>query len=435
MERRPLVYRDPRALKDYERNARKHPATQIAQLRRSYREWGFTNPILVDEHDAIIAGHGRKQMALEEGLAEVPCIVLAGLTDEQKRALVLADNKLAINATWDDDLLAAELEALKGLDFDLTKIGFTDDELAGLLATKDGNTDPDDVPEVPIHPVTILGDTWLLGRHRMRCGDSTAAADVTALLAGVKPLLLVTDPPYGVEYDPAWRKDLDDVKRNVGKVENDNRADWREAWALFQGDVAYVWSASLFTDVAILSLESAGFVRRSQIIWCKPHFAIGRGDYHWQHELCWYAVRKAATGHYCGDRKQSTVWQIDNSTIATGGRKGKGEDASAGGAGHGTQKPVECMRRPIENNSSPGQAVYEPFSGSGTTIIAGEQTGRAVLAMELSPAYVDVALHRWQNFTGLKAVHEATGLSFAEIAESRGVALPPTVPLKVKEPA
>lgn len=227
---------------------------------------------------------------------------------------------------------------------------------------------------------------------------------------------MVTDPPYGVEYDADWRnkalagKPKADGKiggggRAVGKVENDDKADWREAWALFPGDVAYVWHAGNMAHVVAESLLSCDFGIRAQVIWAKSHFAIGRGDYHPQHEPCWYAVRKGKAGHYDGGRKQSTLWQID--------KPQKSE------TGHSTQKPVDCMKRPIENNSKPGEAVYEPFSGSGTTIIAGEMTGRRVLAIELNPAYVDVAVRRWESFTGRAAMHEETGRSFDEMARER----------------
>ena len=189
--------------------------------------------------------------------------------------------------------------------------------------------------------------------------------------------------------------------RATGVVLNDDNADWRDAWALFPGDVAYVWHAGLYAGVVADSLSACEFALRSQIVWAKSNFAIGRGDYHWHHEPCWYAVRKGAKGHYSGDRKQSTLWKID--------KPQKSE------TGHSTQKPIDCMKRPIENNSSPGQAIYEPFSGSGTTIIAGEMTGRCVHAIELNPAYVDVAVTRWQDFTGKEAIHEASGKKFNEM--------------------
>ena len=225
---------------------------------------------------------------------------------------------------------------------------------------------------------------------------------MAALLGGVRPHLMVTDPPYGVEYDPAWRQraGVNTNTKKSGKVLNDDRADWREAWALFPGEVAYVWHASLFTREVLDSLEACEFEHRAMIIWAKDRFTLGRGHYHWQHEPCWYVVKKGRTGHWGGDRKQSSVWNI------------KAREDS--GHGHGTQKPVECMRRPIENNSSPGQAVYEPFSGSGTTIIACEQIARVCYAIELNPIYVDVAIRRWQDFTGQRAYLEATGEPFPE---------------------
>lgn len=259
-------------------------------------------------------------------------------------------------------------------------------------------------------PVSQPGDLWVLGRHRLVCGSSTDAETVARVLAGTKPLLMVTDPPYGVEYDPGWRNEAlkGSATQRTGKVLNDDRADWREAWALFPGDVAYVWHGALHATTVADSLLATGFAIRSQIIWAKPRLVIGRGDYHWQHEPAWYAVRKTGKGHWAGDRKQTTLWTIDT----------RGQDADTV---HGTQKPVECMRRPIENNSSPGQAVYEPFSGSGTTIIAAEMTGRACHAVELNPVYVDVAVQRWQAFTGQAAVLEGDGQAFNEIAAARGV--------------
>jgi DNA modification methylase len=205
---------------------------------------------------------------------------------------------------------------------------------------------------------------------------------------------MVTDPPYGVEYDPDWRNRTDRPNGKpygamaIGQVSNDDRVDWREAWALFPGDVAYVWHASLFGVVVQSSLEECDFQPRSQIIWAKPRFAISRGHYHWQHESCLYAVKKGGTGHWSGDRSQTTLWTISHNKSETG---------------HSTQKPVECMKRPIENNSSPGQAVYDPFLGSGTTIIAAEMTGRVCYGLEIDPKYCDVIVQRWENFTGKKA--------------------------------
>jgi DNA modification methylase len=281
-----------------------------------------------------------------------------------------------------------------------------------------GLTDPDDAPAAPEHPVSRTGDLWLLGRHRLLCGDSTVATDVERVLGGVEPHLMVTDPPYGVDYDPDWRNRSSigwSRSRSTGTVQNDDRADWTEAYSLFPGEVAYVWHPAGARQVEFYnSLIAAGFEIRMQIIWAKQHYPIGRGNYHVQHEPCWYAVRKGKTGHWSGDRTQSTLWQISNGSAFRGERKP--EDLKTG---HGTQKPVECMRRPIENNSSPGQAVYEPFSGSGTTIIAAEMTGRVCNAIEIAPAYVDVAVKRWQEFTGQQAVLDGDGRSFDNVAAQR----------------
>ena len=394
----------------YARNARTHSDAQVAQIAASIAEWGWTTPVLVVETGSIIAGHGRVMAARKLGLTDVPVMVAAGWSEGQKRAYVLADNQLALNAGWDAEMLKVELTDLAGAGFDVGLIGFNEDEFAKLTAKKtEGLTDPDEVPDAPERAVSAPGDTWVLGRHRIRCGDSTSADDVAALLAGVSPHLMVTDPPYGVEYSADWRNEALGGKaggRATGKVENDDKADWREAWALFPGDVAYVWCAPGPLQCTVHdSLVAGGLDVRQQIIWAKSNFAIGRGHYHYQHETCWYAVKKNATGHWAGDRKQTTLWQI--------AKPAKSE------TGHPTQKPVECMKRPIENNSSPGQAVYEPFSGSGTTIIAGEMTGRCVYAMELNPPYVDVAIKRWQDFTGQKATLESDGRTFEDVVASR----------------
>jgi DNA modification methylase len=219
---------------------------------------------------------------------------------------------------------------------------------------------------------------------------------------------MVTDPPYGVNYDPEWRHRAGvNSSSRIGKVENDGRADWTEAWALFPGNIAYVWHGALHAATVAANLEREGFTIRAQIIWAKERLVIGRGDYHWQHEPCWYAVR--SKGNWTGGRKQTTLWSISS----------KDQDVETV---HGTQKPVECMRRPIVNNTSPGEAVYEPFLGSGTTLIAAESVGRICFAVELSPAYVDVAVRRWQAFTGHKAVRLSDGLEFDELTpEKEGV--------------
>lgn len=394
----PYKLADVATLIPYANNARTHSDEQIAQIAASIREFGFINPVVVDGANGIIAGHGRVLAARKLGLLEVPCIEASTLTDTQRTAYVLADNALATNASWNDAILRVELKKLDDDGFDLSLVGFDDAQILGWLSEENsGLVDPEETPNALAEDdaITNPGDVWVLGKHRIVCGDCTDALVVEKCLNGVTPTLMVTDPPYGVQYDPTR------TSRNAaksGKVLNDDRADWREAWSLFPGDVAYVWHASLFTATVLQSLEACDFVHRSMIIWAKDRFTLGRGDYQWQHEPCWYVVRKGAVGHWNGDRSQSTVWNIKSR-----------ED---GGHGHGTQKPVECMRRPIENNSSPGQAVYEPFSGSGTTIIACEQTGRRCHAIELSRAYVDVAVKRWQEFTGKHAVRESDGVEF-----------------------
>jgi len=344
------------------------------------------------------------------GMAAVPVIELAHLTPAQRQGLVLADNKIAENAGWDMGLLREELFALDHLDFDLGLTGFALGEIEQIMtwAPRNGGlTDPDEAPAAPLDPVTRPGDTWLCGRHRVRCGDGTNADDVTALLGDIVPLLMVTDPPYGVQYDADWRNRADRANgkpygaRAIGRVTNDDRADWREAWALFPGDVAYVWHAGTKADIVAESLDASGFAIRSQVIWAKSRFAISRGHYHVQHEPCWYAVRKGGTGHWHGDRSQATLWQIEHLKSETG---------------HSTQKPVDCMRRPIINNSAPGQPVYDPFLGSGTTMIAAEMEGRACRGLEIEPHYVDVIVQRWQNFTGKQATLDGAGRTFDAIA-------------------
>ncbi|RAI42919.1 hypothetical protein CH341_16935 [Rhodoplanes roseus] len=240
------------------------------------------------------------------------------------------------------------------------------------------------------------GDVWRLGPHRLVCGDATVATVAAAALDGAAPLLMVTDPPYGVNYDPTWRSAVIDratgtaskAGRALGLVTNDHRADWADAFRHFRGDVAYVWHGALNGTVVRAALEGVGFRPRAQIIWDKGRLILSRGHYHWRHEPCWYAVRKGRTAHWVGGRKQTTVWLIPHRRSETG---------------HSAQKPIDCMRRPIENHSAPGDAVYDPFLGSGTTLVAAEMTGRACHAVELEPAYVAIALARWEDMTGLKA--------------------------------
>ena len=675
----------------YARNPRRN-AQAIATVAASIQEFGWRQPIVVDEAMVVLAGHTRLEAARKLGFKTAPVHIAKGLTEAQARAFRIMDNRSSENAEWDKDLLNLELADLLEADFDLGLTGFTEDELTALMSSLGEGTGPqdgeDDIPETPEDPISRSGDLWILGNHRLLCGDSTVATDVERVLNGVKPLLLVSDPPYGVEYDPSWRNQVGAAKtKRTGKVLNDDRADWREAWALFPGDVAYVWHGALHAATVAESLEVTGFNIRSQIIWAKERLVLSRGDYHWQHEPCqpagtmvqkviergagsqpaaiaevpietlnagdfvvsynpyesvvrrrgrqitrfgerqfdglmhtisaagratratpehrfsvrlnqdaadkqvvylmrrgdwwrvgrvtlfnsrgfglatrladnlgeeawvvavhdtvveaqcaeqvlsckygiptthwevdawakdpdrvrsqemiagmygslnlsalaaratlllrdhrlerdhpfiiggerlnfsrratrlirscnvfakimqipmptlgdefswvtvtgndatpfsglvysmdvekdqhyvadglithncWYAVRKTGKGHWAGDRKQTTLWQIAN----------KDQDEKTV---HSTQKPVECMRRPILSNSSPGQAIYEPFMGSGTTLIAAETTGRVCYGIELNPAYIDVAAQRWQKFTGKEAVLEGTETTF-----------------------
>ena len=415
-----IAYRPLADLVPYIRNARKHPPGQIAKIKASLVEFGWTNPMLVADH-SMIAGHGRLIAALELAAAGIaiprnrdpsmgPTIDLSALSPAQRRAYVLADNRIAAESTWDDALLKIEMGDLRTEGFDLNLTGFDLGEVGRMFAHTEGRTDPDDVPGTPATPATRPGDVWILGRHRLVCGDSTDAQTVARALAGTKPHLMIADPPYGVEYDAQWRAAKASIKstgarRAVGAVQNDATADWSAAWSLFPGDVAYVWHSSLKATLVAQSLVACGFEIRSQIIWTKPQLIISRGHYHSQHEPCWYAVREGATGHWAGDRKQSTVWQID------GNKRSK--------TGHRAQKPTDCMRRPIENNSQPGERVYDPFSGSGTVTIAAEMTGRMCHAIEIDPAHVDLTVRRWEEFTGQQATTE-DGRTFAEVSASRG---------------
>jgi DNA modification methylase len=246
-----------------------------------------------------------------------------------------------------------------------------------------------DVVPKPTEPVVRRGDRWILGNHVLLCGDATSAADVNRLLAGATPHLMVTDAPYGVSFNAPWRSQVLGRRRVPRSVSNDDRADWRAAYVLFPGDVAYVYCGKLKSDIAIASLEAAGFQRRDKLIWEKLQFVIGRGDYQSQYEECWYAVRRGPNSHWNGGRDKSDVWRI--------GRENDGRDDRTN---HGTQKPVECMMRPIENNSKPGDAVYDPFVSSGSTIVAAELTQRQCYAMDIDPACCTMAIERWQRFAG-----------------------------------
>jgi DNA modification methylase len=380
-------------------NRRKHNPRNLGMVVDALQKVGAARSIVIDEDNVILAGNGVTEAAAEAGITKVQVVDVdgetlvavrrTGLTPEQKRALAIYDNRTAELAEWNAEQLQADMAA--GLDL---QPWFSDEELAAVVGQPtavDGLTDPDDIPAE--RPTGIVrGDLFELGRHRLLCGDSTAQADVARLLGDAVPFLMVTDPPYGVEYDPEWRKreGLNDSDK-MGKVTNDDRADWTPAWDLFPGAVTYVWHAFKTAHEVWGSLIASHFKVRAEIVWAKPRFAIGRGHYHAKHESAFYAVRDGRTSKWSGDRTQSTVWDIslkDNSGETT----------------HGTQKPVECMARPIRNHGGPEDHVYEPFSGSGTTLIACEQLSRRCFAIEIEPSYVQMAIDRWESFTGQKAV-------------------------------
>ena len=417
-------------LKPYPGNARTHSDAQIRQIAASITEFGWTNPILVDAADGIIAGHARWLAAKKLGMKEVPVIVLGHLSEAQRRALVIADNQLALNAGWDEELLRVELAMLHEGDYDLNLLGFDDVELARLLAAQDaypGLADEDAVLEPPANPVSKPGDLFVLGDHRLICGDCTDPNVVARLLAGAKPKLMVCDPPYGISLDSEWRDraglngcgpaEASYMKhRTEGHTETtisgDTRADWSEAFELVPSlEVAYVWHASVFTREVLNGLERIGFLYPQQIIWNKGRTVLTRTHYWYQHEPCWY-VRKVNAPWYGKAGQNATVWDSPSPKFIMGGSDEEKFD-------HPTQKPMDVMRRPILNHTLPGEAVYDCFLGSGTSTIAAEQNGRSCYGVELDPKYVDVIVRRWQGYTGKQAVLEGDGRTFAEIAEER----------------
>ena len=396
------------ALIPYARNSRTHSEAQVAQIAASIKEFGFTNPVLIDETGSIIAGHGRVMAARKLAIADIPSIRLTHLTDAQKKAYVIADNKLALNAGWDDEMLAVELTDLKDMDFNLDLTGFSAEEIDTLLTPTiiEGLTDEDAVPELPPEPVTKLGDVWILGKHRVMCGDSTSIDAVEKLMDGQKAALMQTDPPYGIAYVKN-AKSKGQGKQHVD-IENDDldgeklqeflEEVIRSALPSLNDDAAYyLWHPMLTQGTFFAAAAAADILIHRQIIWCKPSLVFGRGDYHWQHELCFYGWRRGNKPPFYGPRNQTTLWKIGRETNKS----------------HPTAKPVELWNAPIENHTKPGMVLYEPFSGSGSQIIAAEKLGRKCYAMELSPQYVDLTVQRWQEFTGQTATLESTGEPFA----------------------
>jgi DNA modification methylase len=387
----------------YAGNPRKNDHA-VEAVASAIKRFGFRVPVLAKSDGSLIDGHLRVKAAKHLGMEEVPVVLCDDLSEADIKALRISINRMAELAEWDTELLSAELEGLAAEGIGLEDVGFNADyleELGADLGLLKGNPEADAEPQIDkaeelrakwgVEP----GQLWELGEHRLLCGDSTKKEDVEKALGGASPLLMVTDPPYGVSYDASWRLEAGVNKpwqtRAEGKVENDDRADWKETWELFRGSVAYVWHGGLHAAQVATNLQDAGFQIRSQIVWSKPSLVMGRGHYHWQHEPCWYAVRSGSTAEWAGDRKQATIWSIANMHRTQG-------SVDDGKTFHSTQKPVECMARPIRNHES--EFVYEPFSGSGTTIIACEQLVRKCRAIEISPAYVAVALQRWADATG-----------------------------------
>jgi DNA modification methylase len=388
------------------RNANRGTDRGRSALERSLREYGFGRAVLIDRLGQIISGNKTVEQAKR---LKLPLRVIQTdgnyviavqredldlATDPRAQALAIADNRVGeLNLEWDIEMLK-QLHA-DGLDLSAF---WSDEEFDELFRGPTvGLTDENSVVE-PGPTNIVRGELFILGPHRLLCGDATSADDVTRLLDGAKPTIMITDPPYGVEYDPAWRHQVHpDQRTAVGRVTNDDRAEWTGAWQLFPGAITYVWHAGLKAPAVAADLEAAGFTIRSQIIWVKQHFALSRGDYHWAHEPCWYAVR--GTGHWCGDRSQTTTWEVLNLNPMGGTR-----EAENAVTGHATQKPTRLFEIPILNHTVAREAIYDPFCGSGTAIIAAEKLGRVCYAMEIDARYVQVAVTRWEQFTGKKAI-------------------------------
>ena len=393
VERRPVA-----ALVPFARNARTHSDEQVAQIAASIREWGWTVPVLIDEVGTIIAGHGRVMAAQRLGLTEIPVMVAAGWSDAKRRAYVIADNKLALNAGWDEQLLRLELGELKGLGVDLGLTGFGELELDGLLTGDDDGPDPDIAPELPVEPISRPGDLWICGEHRVLCGDATLRADVDRLLDGELADMAFTDPPYNVNYANSAKDKLRGKNR---PILNDALGEGFEALlhaasanmlAVTKGAI-YICMSSSELDTLQKAFREAGGKWSTFVIWAKNTFTLGRADYQRQYEPILYVWKDGAEHYWCGARDQGDVWFFD---------KPVKNDL------HPTMKPVALVERAIRNSSKSRDIVLDPFGGSGTTMIAAERTGRRARLMELDPRYVDVIVERWQGTTGQRACHVLT---------------------------
>ena len=381
----------------YARNARTHSDEQVAQIAASIAEFKWTNPILVGPDGVIIAGHARLLAARKLGMTEVPVIVLDHLTESQRRALVLADNRLALNAGWDEEMLRVEMAALDEDGFNLELVGFTDDEIEGLLRDPEdvhaGNTDDDAVPETPEDAITKPGDVWILGDHRLICGDATQMESVETVLAGGLADMVFTDPPYNVNYGATMK---DKLRGNKRRIANDNlgqdfahflRDSLVNILAVTKGAI-YVCMSSSELHTLHQAFTEAGGHWSTFVIWAKNTFTMGRSDYQRQYEPILYGWKDGTDHFWCGARDQGDIWFV---------KKPVSNDL------HPTMKPVELVERAIRNSSKGRDTVLDPFGGSGTTLIACEKAGRQARLIELEPKYCDVIVSRWQEFTGKQA--------------------------------
>ena len=390
----------------YALNSREHSDDQVAQIAASIRAFGFTNPVLIDEQNNLIAGHGRVMAARKLGMTEVPAIVVTGMDERKRRALIIADNKLALNASWDMEALLVEVRDLGGEFGEL--MGFSDDELAAMMAEEtEGLTDEDAVPEVPAVPVTVEGDVWLLGRHRLMCGDSTSIDHLQKLCDGQLVDMWLTDPPYNVAYEGGTKEKLTIQNDSMG--DDQFRQFLRDAYVaadavMKAGAVFYIWHADSEGYNFRGAAKDAGWTVRQCLIWKKSSLVLGRQDYQWMHEPCLYGWKEGAAHLWAADRKQTTILQFDKPS-----RNGE----------HPTMKPVELFEYQMLNNTKGSDLVLDSFAGSGTTAIACEKHGRNARLMELDPKYCDVIVKRWQDFTGQQATLEATGETFETVAGGR----------------
>lgn len=393
----------------YARNARTHSEEQVAQIAASIVEFGFTNPILAGSDGVIVAGHGRLAAAQKLGLDTVPVVVLDHLTPTQRRALIIADNRIAENAGWDDAMLRIELQSLQEDGFNLDITGFDADALAAIMAgeetTVDGNTDEDAVPELSETPISRPGDVWILGEHRLVCADATQPASYEQLLAGQRVQMIWSDLPYNVNYANSAKDKLRGKHRpilndNLGEGFYDFVFDALSLMLPHCDGAVYIAMSSSELDTLQAAFRAAGGKWSTFIIWAKHTFTLGRADYQRQYEPILYGWPEGSSRHWCGDRDQGDVWNI---------KKPARNDL------HPTMKPVELMERSIRNSSRPGDVVLDCFGGSGSTLIAAEKAGRRCFMMELDPKYCDVIVRRWQEFSGGKAISEDGHRVFDEV--------------------